>query len=216
MEEHIKEFNLGNCVLWLLCLHDVSEDEIERMFSCCDKARKERIGRMGPELKKKQSIGAGYLLFLLKKRFSIEEDPVVLPGGKPVFLSHKEVYFNISHSGNYAALAFGEMPLGMDMECVRRANLKVAKRFFAKEEYMYLTGKDGAEQADCFYKIWTGKEALVKAAGGGLSIPLASFSVLRNTAECAGKTYMLYQKKLETCGESIWVCAAVCDTADRI
>lgn len=209
MEERIKEYRLGDCVLWLLCLHDLSEEEVERMFPCCDDLRRKKIERIKPALKKRQSIGAGYLLYLLKKRFSIEEDPVILPGGKPVFRNNKDVCFSISHSSNYAAIAFGEQPLGMDTECVKHANLKVAKRFFTKEEYAYLTEKDETEQADRFCQIWTAKEALIKAAGGGLSIPLGSFSVLENTAKCAGESYTLYRRKIELSGESMWVCVAV-------
>lgn len=218
MEEHIKEkfikkYNLGGIVIWLLCLHDLSGEEIEHMVSRCDKARRERIERIKPELRKRQSAGAGYLLFLLKKRFGIEEDAVILPGGKPVFLDNRDVCFSISHSGNYAALAFGETPLGMDMECVRQANLKVAKRFFRAEEYAYLAGKGGIEQADKFCEIWTAKEALVKASGDGLSMPLEHFSVLGNTVECAGEIYKLYRRKLEICEESVWISVAVCDAA---
>ncbi len=208
-EKFIKEYSLGGIVLWLLCLRDLSEEEIEHMFSRCDRARRERIERIKPELRKRQSVGAGYLLFLLKKRFGIEGDAVILPGGKPVFRDDKDVCFSISHSGNYAALAFGETPIGMDMECARQANLKVAKRFFEPEEYAYLAGKGGTEQADIFCKIWTAKEALVKASGDGLSIPLENFSVLGNTAECAGEIYKLYGQKLEICEESVWVSVAV-------
>ena len=211
MEVYIKEYNLGECILWLLCLRDLYEEELERMFLCCDQMRRERIERIKPELKKRQSIAAGYLLYLLKKRFGIEEEPVTLPGGKPVFGERKDVCFSISHSGNYAAIAFGETPLGMDIECVKQANFKVAKRFFTKEEYAYLEEKDETEQADCFCQVWTAKEAVIKAAGGGLAIPLGSFSVLEDTAECAGESYTLYRQKLEVCGESVWVCVAVCD-----
>lgn len=96
----------------------------------------------------------------------------------------------------------------MDIERVRRANLKLAKRFFAKEEYDDLAGRAETEQADLFSRMWTGKEAVVKASGKGLLIPLDSFLILGETVECLGDRYRLSQQKIVENGEELWLSVA--------
>ena len=98
--------------------------------------------------------------------------------GKP-FLPASELQFNVSHSGQFVALAFarGEMDLGIDVEHMRKISdfWGVARRFFAPEEVADLQAATDLQAA--FYRCWTRKEAYIKAAGGGLSIPLDSFRV---------------------------------------
>ena len=207
-ENRIREYSLGESTLWLLSLETVEEAEFIRMYACCSRKRQEAADRIRSDLKRRQSVGAGYLLSCLKERFSIGEEPVILSAGKPVFPEKCGVHFNISHSGGYVVLAYGKAPLGVDIESVRRADCKVAKRFFREEEYRYVNGLEEAGQADAFCKVWTGKEAVVKASGEGLSVPLDSFSVLGETVACAGNLYQLYQQKLTEPGQSFWVSVA--------
>lgn len=208
IRESIKEYTLRDSTVWLLYLREMSRADLENMYACCSMERQKKAESLRSEVKRRQSVGAGYLLFLLKKHFSIEEEPVICSGGKPVFPGNSEVYFNLSHSGDYAALAFGRKPLGVDIECVKRANLKVAKRFFQKEEYEYLAEREGAEQADAFFRIWTAKEAVVKAAGGGLCVPLDSFCVLEERLKCCGNVYELCRKKLTEHDRTLWISVA--------
>ena len=221
-EDNIRKYSLGDVTLWLLFLEEIPESDFDEMYVCCTKERRAAADRIKPDLKRKQCIGAGYLLFHLKKRFGIDEDPTVLSGGKPIFRRNAGVHFSISHSGGYAALAFGNAPLGVDIECVKRADLKVAKRFFREEEYVLLKGLEEAAQADAFCKIWTGKEAVVKAEGAGLSRPFDSFSVLGQTNDagkvkadrkkiivyCSENRYDLYRQKFEDREKNFWVSVA--------
>lgn len=207
-ENRIRESSLRDITLWLLKLKEIPEADFIRMYACCSKERQQAADRIKSELKRKQSLGAGYLLFYLRKRFSIEEEPIVLSGGKPVFPENSGVHFNISHSGGYVVLAFGKAPLGVDIECVKRADLKVAKRFFAKEEYDCLAEMPETERGDIFYKIWTGKEAVVKASGAGLSVPLDSFSVMGEIVECRGEKYELCRQRIAETGQILWISAA--------
>ena len=207
-ESIIREFTINNITIWMLFLEGLSEGEIREMYACCSGERREKIDRIKPEKKRRQSVGAGYLLYLLKKKFDIGEEPFLLPGGKPVFRDRAELHFSISHAGNVVVLAFGDRPSGVDVEYVKRADMKVAKRFFGQEEYEYILGRAEAERPDAFCRIWTGKEAVVKASGRGLSMPLDSFSVLGDTAECSGHVYELCRQKLAEGGQSLWICAA--------
>src|SRR3546814_6085223 len=53
----------------------------------------------------------------------------------------------------------------------------IARRFFAPAEAAALAGFPPPLHAEAFFAIWTRKEALLKAFGGGLSLPLDGFCV---------------------------------------
>jgi 4'-phosphopantetheinyl transferase len=106
------------------------------------------------------------------------------PQGKPALIGG-ELEFNVSHSGDRVAIAIAEGgPIGVDIEVEqpRMTDLVVlARRYFSPGEALAV--EKAAEQAPdqampLFFTIWTAKEAVIKAVGGGLSIQLASFSVL--------------------------------------
>ncbi len=102
--------------------------------------------------------------------------------GKPISKINNK-YFNISHAGKMVAGIVSDGQVGIDCEEQKadRFNIEIANKFFHKSEVEFLLLNDKLEdQLNKFYYIWTRKEAVVKGDGGGLTIPLNSFSVLRN------------------------------------
>ncbi|KJV36491.1 4'-phosphopantetheinyl transferase family protein [Luteibacter yeojuensis] len=107
--------------------------------------------------------------------------PEVLRGehGKPHFGgSAGALGFSWSHSGDTALFAAGRGPIGfevgVDVERVRpRARaLELAARFFAPDETAWLSGLPPERVLAGFLALWTAKEAVLKAHGGGLSYGL--------------------------------------------
>ncbi|MDR2908625.1 MAG: 4'-phosphopantetheinyl transferase superfamily protein [Oscillospiraceae bacterium] len=100
--------------------------------------------------------------------------------GKPYLPEHAGLHFNISHSGTFVACAVAARPVGIDIQTVRgiERDLRVARRFFAAQEYTYIISGDLAGRARRFSLIWAMKESYVKREGRGLRIPLDSFNVL--------------------------------------
>jgi len=99
--------------------------------------------------------------------------------GKP-FIPNGRIRFNLSHSKDHALIAFTVgREVGVDIEHERKGIecLELAKRFFSGSEYEELRNMDAVERVSAFYRCWTRKEAYIKAAGKGLSMPLDSFSV---------------------------------------
>lgn len=98
--------------------------------------------------------------------------------GKPYLDGLADVHFSISHSDRYLAVAVHDKEIGIDIEVINKARMKVAKRFFMPQEYEFILNADSIDEA--FYYIWTRKEAYVKYTGEGLKRELDSFSVLDN------------------------------------
>lgn len=102
--------------------------------------------------------------------------------GKPRVAGDSDFSFNISHSGCWVMMIWGQGVLGIDVEQIKPIDLSIARRFFSMEETDALMQKDDGEKMDYFYTLWTLKESYIKAAGKGLSIPLDSFSIVDNGA----------------------------------
>lgn len=103
--------------------------------------------------------------------------------GKPSLSAEQnqgKIYFNLAHSHDLAIYAITYLSqLGVDIEYTKRniEALDIAERFFSKNEIASMQALPVSEQVAAFYKIWTRKEAFVKAIGVGLSHPLDQFSV---------------------------------------
>jgi len=103
--------------------------------------------------------------------------------GKPAINSAdnpQDLRFNLSHSAGMALLALTQgCEVGIDIEKVRAdfPYLEIAQQFFTAAEYAALCATAPALQAETFFNYWTHKEALIKATGVGLSVPLNQFEV---------------------------------------
>ena len=100
------------------------------------------------------------------------------PYGKP-FCPGVSVDFSISHSGSMVWVALCRCAsVGIDVERMRP--LPDAAELTSQlhpQEQKDLLALPPAELQTAFYRCWTRKEAVIKAAGMGLSMPLQSFSV---------------------------------------
>lgn len=101
--------------------------------------------------------------------------------GKPYLIAPAaRLTFNIAHGGNLAVCAVTEsFPIGIDVEPVDRPQLtrRLLEGLLAPGEIARLDGLSGGLLQEALVALWTGKEAIVKAHGAGLSLPLASFVV---------------------------------------
>lgn len=100
--------------------------------------------------------------------------------GKPLFI--KSPYeFNVSHTKNYAAIAFSfQKKIGIDIETKKKefAAKNIAYRFFSEEEKAFLKQTATNDLSQHFFNIWSGKEAVSKAVGMGMSLNLDSYTVI--------------------------------------
>jgi 4'-phosphopantetheinyl transferase len=174
----------GEVHLWLVRL-EASEVNFQaaRSWLSADEAARaarfyfERHGRA-------YILGRAVLRVLIGRYLGIDPSAVRFvygPQGKPALEDAEcSLRFNASNSGDLAACAFTRgCEIGVDVEQHRdlRDMEQIAHRFFSPEEASELLALPEPNRAAGFFNCWTRKEAYIKAKGGGLSIPLASFQV---------------------------------------
>jgi 4'-phosphopantetheinyl transferase len=105
------------------------------------------------------------------------------PFGKPALAARQGgngLSFNLSRSGAAAVLAVTRHGrIGVDLERLRPVPEidAIARRMFSPAEAKALAGTPPGERCASFLGLWAGKEAVVKALGGGLSIALDAFDI---------------------------------------
>lgn len=104
------------------------------------------------------------------------------PHGKPELVGPKynqgPLHFNLSHTEGIVVLAVSRAgAVGVDVERTDRPidHLGLANRYFAQVEAEAVKNCAAEERGALFYRIWTLKEAYVKAVGQGLAHALDSF-----------------------------------------
>ncbi|MCB9730018.1 MAG: 4'-phosphopantetheinyl transferase superfamily protein [Deltaproteobacteria bacterium] len=103
------------------------------------------------------------------------------PHGKPALEGSGAPDFNLSHTEGLALLAIGRGgALGVDVEARREVPERagIARSHFSDAEVALLEAEDAEGRgADCFLRLWTRKEAVIKAVGQGLGYPLRRVTV---------------------------------------
>ena len=177
---------------YIMDLNKLNNDAVfERYFSQMPDKRQEKILRSKHRMDKNRSLGAGILLAhgLLANGIELK-NAVIREGeyGKPYLAgvrtekAQQDIFFSLSHSGDYAAAVFGAVPVGIDIERERENTEKIIRRCFCSEEQEALAScQSEEERADLFLKYWTIKESAAKVSGLGMHLP---FSDIRLTKDC--------------------------------
>ncbi|ACJ19698.1 4'-phosphopantetheinyl transferase family protein [Coxiella burnetii] len=99
--------------------------------------------------------------------------------GKPYLKDSPSLQFNLSDSRAFALCAVTrDREVGIDIEFMKPGihAEQIAERFFSPEESQTLKALPAEGRLEGFYRIWTLKEAYIKAIGQGLSFPLQKFT----------------------------------------
>jgi 4'-phosphopantetheinyl transferase len=99
--------------------------------------------------------------------------------GKPYAPSLAGIDFNLSHARDHVLIAIArQQPLGVDLERIdRRIKIEdLARRYFSSAEADALETLPAELRRAAFLRLWTCKEAVLKALGAGLSFGLEKVS----------------------------------------
>lgn len=95
--------------------------------------------------------------------------------------------FSISHSGNYVVVAATTRSnIGIDIEQVQLVNMQEYRDFFTLQEWNCIYNENS------FFRIWTRKEAILKALGTGFYQNLADIDVSVETFQLKDQHFLLH------------------------
>lgn len=92
--------------------------------------------------------------------------------GKPSLAEYPEIKYNLSHADGIAVCLIADTECGVDCEDVRPYRPNVVRRSFSESEKLLIENASENERDLLFFRLWTLKEAYVKAIGIGISYPL--------------------------------------------
>jgi 4'-phosphopantetheinyl transferase len=117
------------------------------------------------------------------------------------YTSHQRPYFdssaidfNLSHSGGLVVCAIAaNVRLGIDIEQIKPIDVNAFEEQFSNEEMFFIREDESLLN---FYSLWTKKEALIKADGKGLSIPLKQVVVRNNNTTIEDQRWFLTEIRI--------------------
>lgn len=160
----------------------VGEDGYAKLLAKASPDRQVRAGRyLKTEDKVRCVVADALIRYAVGRALGLSEFSVVCDAnGKPYVQGQEGFFFNLSHSGRWVVLAYGDGPVGIDVQNVEGDLARAEKvcRLFSPEEADFVLGAQGQERSERFYEVWTAKESYLKYLGVGLRKSLDSFSVL--------------------------------------
>lgn len=151
--------------------------------------RRKKVDAIKNEQGKKCSAGAGILLdYALNKEFPQIPTPAVYDTalhGKPYFKAYTDCCFSLSHSGTVAVCAVSNNVIGIDIQYPRAVAPELMQRCLTEAELAEVRTDDD------FARMWTRKEAVIKADGQGLSAGLSGIDVRDSNVMLFGKNYRI-------------------------
>lgn len=144
----------------------------ERMLDPADRARALQISNLEV---RRQFVFGRFLLWRMLEELAIPRRPLRKHAlGKP-YLEGRPIDFNLSHTRGGVTVLLGRGELGVDVERAdRRVDVeRVGVRSFTHAELRWVRSGDPNER---FIRMWTLKEAYMKARGLGLRLSPKTFS----------------------------------------
>lgn len=116
------------------------------------------------------------------------------PFGKPFI--NAEIDFSVSYSDNNTILVFIKNgSVGVDIEQIKLIDYNLYKDYFTKNEWDFMNQNSFAEAI--FFKLWTRKEAALKAIGKGAFFDFKQVEVINDHITIENKNLKLSTKFYE-------------------
>lgn len=162
---------------------DAGPDETRSLESCLSITERERAAKFHFERDRRRFIVArARLREELAARLGVSAQQVEFAygdNGKPR-LANQALQFSVSHCDDVALFAFShDAEVGVDIEAIRpvREADAIAVQFFSPLEHAGYAALAPRDRLLGFFRVWTRKEAYVKALGVGFSMALERFDL---------------------------------------
>lgn len=177
-------------------ISQIDEERYRRLFSQASPERRSRAERYLRREDKIRCIVADALIrYAVEQALKVSDYTVAQDtNGKPCILGREDFHFNLSHSGRWVVIAYGDSPVGVDVQEIRMDTKteSIARQFFTTEEqeYVFQSAKNCCTER--FFQIWTAKESYLKYTGTGLRRPLNSFSAVPDGSHLGVRLYSTF------------------------
>ena len=122
--------------------------------------------------------------------------------GRPFF--NANIDFNISHTNKCAVCVISDsLKVGVDVEEIRNIDLNDFSESFNADEWRSIT--ESPAPIHTFFNYWTRKEAIIKADGRGMYIPLLSVNVQNNLVKVEDNVWYLREVKLPSANNIVHI-----------
>jgi 4'-phosphopantetheinyl transferase len=156
---------------------ELGPGQLARISQCLDEEELRRAARFHFQRDRTRFLASRGILRHILSRY-LETAPQQIhfgyaPEGKPFLLEHRDLHFNLSHAANVLVVGVArDRPLGVDVERVPGDDIvdSVSHVAFSAPERRALQSLATAERRDFFARLWTRKEAYIKADGQGMSL----------------------------------------------
>ena len=153
-------------------------EKYEKAYSSLCAGRRERVDSYRKEDDKKRALAASVLLQDCLSESGVSVFSIVYgENGKPYLKDRCDIFFSLSHSGDYAVCAIYDREVGVDVEKISGASEKLIRKVTADSEFDFLMSLDKSACNEEFARLWTAKESYVKRDGSGFLIPPTELSV---------------------------------------
>ncbi len=166
----------GGLALWRFSPHELSRYD-RLLESFLDEQEKKRLERfLNVRTKLEFALCRGVLRFLLSAALGSDPNQVRIgtgAQGKPQLDAKQGLFFNISHTAGLCLIALSRAgEVGVDAEKLHdiKEVATLATNYLSPDELKIWQEKGEGEKSACFLEFWSAKEALLKAAGCGMSI----------------------------------------------
>ncbi len=144
-------------------VEELESGALDAFFARLSSAEQNRISL---KRKREESIAARFVMSELLKSFCNEDMSDKISSdenGKPFIIGRPDIFVSLSHSNGAVAAAVSDRPIGIDIERIRPVSQKLKSRVYKKIP----------ETDEDFFRVWTVKEAYLKATGIKFSDMLA-------------------------------------------
>ena len=146
----------------------------KKLLELVDERRRKKVIRYLQPDDRKRSLGAGIIIRKILNENGFSENDLKYSENEKPFVDN--LFFNVSHAGDYVVGVLSDCEVGCDIEKNSKAPLEVAEHYFYSTELEYIRSADDKNRA--FFTLWTLKESYMKMTGKGMSLALDSFEVI--------------------------------------
>lgn len=177
--------------MWWASLADARPEHV-RLLDTDERGRRDRYLR--DEDRDRFTIGVALTRLILSAALGLAPERVLLdrtcrdcggPHGAPRLGTGTGPYVSVSHSGDRIAVAVSpDGPLGVDVEATGKPLTEdLGRHVLTAAEQAELVRLPEPDRTGGLLAYWTRKEAVLKATGDGLRVPMTELTVSGPTAE---------------------------------